>query len=197
MKSDSPSFTYVSLTPVEELLSELNKTKIDTLFLVFLIVAVCLIIICLSMRLNYRPINIIKKHILSKISEEQDSIDDFQLIHQAILNLQNENKELVNRILLNKNIVSEYFLIQFVNGNIDNRANLIDKARDYNIILKEKVCCLTFYAVDRNTLQLLNGFNELLKMNSDLSSGYLIKGIRHEDFILILTFDEEDDIKNI
>ena len=74
------------------------------------------------MRLNYRPINIIKKHILSKISEEQDSIDDFQLIHQAILNLQNENKELVNRILLNKNIVSEYFLIQFVNGNIDNRA---------------------------------------------------------------------------
>ena len=195
LKSDSPSFTYVSLTPVEELLSELNKTKIDTLFLVFLIVAVCLIIICLSMRLNYRPINIIKKHILSKISEEQDSIDDFQLIHQAILNLQNENKELVNRILLNKNIVSEYFLIQFVNGNIDNRANLIDKARDYNIILKEKVCCLTFYAVDRNTLQLLNGFNELLKMNSDLSSGYLIKGIRHEDFILILTFDEEDDIK--
>ena len=175
LKSDSPSFTYVSLTPVEELLSELNKTKIDTLFLVFLIVAVCLIIICLSMRLNYRPINIIKKHILSKISEEQDSIDDFQLIHQAILNLQNENKELVNRILLNKNIVSEYFLIQFVNGNIDNRANLIDKARDYNIILKEKVFCLTFYAVDRNTLQLLNGFNEMLKMNSDLSSGYLIK----------------------
>lgn len=196
LKSDSPSFTYVSLTPVEELLSELNKTKIDTLFLVFLIVAVCLIIICLSMRLNYRPINIIKKHILSKISEEQDSIDDFQLIHQAILNLQNENKELVNRILLNKNIVSEYFLIQFVNGNIDNRANLIDKARDYNIILKEKVCCLTFYAVDRNTLQLLNGFNEMLKMNSDLSSGYLIKGIRHEDFILILTFDVEDDIKH-
>lgn len=196
LKSDAPAFTYVSLTPVDELLNELNTSKINTLFLVFLIVTVCLIIITLSMRFNYRSINIIKKHIPSKISEGQGSIDDFQLIHQAILKLQDENKELVNRILLNKNIVSEYFLIQLVNGNIDIETNFIDKANDYNIVLKEKVCCFTFYAVDRNTLQLLNGFNEILNMNSELSSGYLIKGIRHEDFILILTFDEEDDIKH-
>jgi len=195
LKADSPAFTYVSLTPVDELLNELNQTKRNTLVLVFSMIAACLVIIALSMRLNYRPINIIKKHIPSKISEEQGSIDDFQLIQQAILKLQDENKELVNRILLNKNIVSEYFLIQLVNGNIDIETDLIDKANDYNITLREKVCCLTFYAVDRNTLQLLNGFNEILKMNSELSSGYLIKGIRHEDFILILTFDEEDNIK--
>lgn len=196
LKSDSPAFTYVSLTPVDDLLSELNKSKRNTMILVFLIVTVCLFITALSMKFNYMPINIIKKHILNKIPEGQGGVDDFQLIQQAILKLQDENKELVNRILLSKNIVSEYFLIQFINGNIDFETNLIDKAKDYNITLKEKVCCLTFYAVDRNTLQLLNGFDEILKLNSDLSSGYLIKGIRHEDFILLLTFDDEENIRH-
>jgi len=194
-KSDSPAFTYVSLTPVDELLNELNKTKRNTMFLVLLIVAGCLVIIVLAMKYNYKPINTLKEHIQGKIPEEQGNADDFQLIQEAILKLQDENKELVNRILLNKNIVSEYFLIQFVNGNIDFEDNLTDKARDYNINLKEKVCCFTFYAPDRNTLQLLNGFNELLKLNSDQACGYLIKGIRHEDFTLILTFDDEENIK--
>ena len=97
--------------------------------------------------------------------------------------------------MLNKNIISEYFLIQFINGNIDNEDNFIENAAEYGIILKDKVCCFTFYAMDRNTLQLLNGFNEMLKLNSDLSAGYLIKGMRQEDFILILTFDSEKDIK--
>lgn len=195
LKSDSPAFKYVSLTPVNDLLKELNISKRNTLFFVFIIVAAGFVLIIFAMIINYRPINIIKKHILSRAVEGLGSTDDFQLIQQAILKLQNENKELVNRILLNKNIISEYFLIQFINGNIDNEDNFIENAAEYGIILKDKVCCFTFYAMDRNTLQLLNGFNEMLKLNSDLSAGYLIKGMRQEDFILILTFDSEKDIK--
>lgn len=195
LKSDSPAFTYVSLTPVDALLEELNITKRNTLFLVFIIVATGLILIAFAMIINYRPINIIKKHILSRSEEWLSNTDDFQLIQQVIMKLQNENKELVNRILLNKNIVSEYFLIQFINGNIDNEKGFVEYADEYGIILKDKVCCFAFYAMDRNTLQLLNGFNEMLKLNSDLSAGYLIKGMRQEDFILILTFDSEKDIK--
>ena len=106
LKSDSPAFTYVSLTPVDALLEELNITKRNTLFLVFIIVAAGLILIAFAMIINYRPINIIKKHILSRSEEWLSNTDDFQLIQQVIMKLQNENKELVNRILLNKNIVS-------------------------------------------------------------------------------------------
>src|SRR5690606_33229350 len=108
-----------------------------------IIVAAGFVLIIFAMIINYRPINIIKKHILSRAVEGLGSTDDFQLIQQAILKLQNENKELVNRILLNKNIISEYFLIQFINGNIDNEDNFIENAAEYGIILKDKVCCFT------------------------------------------------------
>ena len=53
LKSDSPAFKYVSLTPVNDLLKELNISKRNTLFLVFIIVAAGFVLIIFAMIINY------------------------------------------------------------------------------------------------------------------------------------------------
>src|SRR5690625_4598822 len=120
-----------------------------------------------------------------------------ELVSHAFNYLQKENKELISQEMLNKNIAMEYFFIQYLNKTLTEDHLIIEEALENGIKLKYKVCCITFFSNNRDIFKLLASLKKLVEVgnNTNLIPCYRIKGIRHEDFLLILSFEHEEQIK--
>ncbi|WP_413378180.1 helix-turn-helix domain-containing protein [Alkalihalobacillus sp. 1P02AB] len=189
---------YLSLTPLESILYKINQLKTVTFMLVLLILTVEAILIFLFMRTNYAPIRKLRQKALASVqSMPSKELNEFEIVSYAFDSLHNENLELISKVMLNKNISKEYFLIQCLNGTLPKDDDMIQQALEHNIQLRKKVCCVTFYAEDRNIISLLALLKSMMDFNSELDHtfSYMVKGMRHEDFILIMSFDEEERIK--
>lgn len=191
------NMTFISLTSLKDVLRDINQLKLITALIVFVIILIETIIILLFMRTNYAPIRKLRERAMATVGPVSIAgMNEFDLVSYAFDNLQSENKELVSKVMLNKNISREYFLIQYLNGILEKNDELIQQAADHGVHLLDHVCCLTFYASDRNIIQLLASLKELVDL-SGRENGYcyIVKGLRHEDFILILSFSNEEMMK--
>ncbi|GIN71550.1 putative HTH-type transcriptional regulator YtdP [Bacillus sp. J14TS2] len=197
-RSNIYGLNFVNLTPLDDILSEITQLKRKTLLLVLLILIIEVGLIIILMRLNYNPIKKLRQSALKAISGESHlEKTEYEIVSYAFDNLQKENKELVSREMLNKNISMEYFFIQYLNKTSADNHRMIEQAHAHDIKLNNKVCCITFFTKDRNIFTLLASLERLIDLNDELNliSCYRVKGIRHEDFILILSFDREEQIK--
>ncbi|WP_130859051.1 helix-turn-helix transcriptional regulator [Gracilibacillus phocaeensis] len=197
-QSNTYGLKFVNLTPIDEILSEITQLKVKTLLLVGLIFLIEVGLIILLIRVNYHPIKKLRQSALHSVEEELFSdLTEYEVVSYAFDNLQKRNKELVSKEMLNKNISQEYFFIQHLNKTVESNESIIQHAAEQGIQLGDKVCCITFFSMNRNIIELLSLLEEIMAQSHDdqLIFSYRVKGVRHEDFILVLSFTQEDQIK--
>ncbi len=187
--------TFMSVTPLEDVLHKITRLKAVTFLLIMIIISVEVLLIYLFMRTNYEPIRKLRKKALVSVkSLPTQNLNEYEVVSYAFDSLHNENRELFSKVMLNKNISKEYFFIQYLNGTLP-KDDVSKQAIEHQIQLKEYVCSLTFFAKDRNIITLLpglKGYIDLIGTEFDQLGSYLVKGLRHEDFILILTMDQQE-----
>lgn len=180
------------VTSLKHMNSKINQLKIMTIILILIVLIAGTLVISFALRTNYRPIRNLREKALEFIDQELEELSEFEMVHYAFENLQQENRELVSKVMLNKNISFEYFFIQLLNGTLSKK-EIIQQAKEHDIQFKEKVCSIIFYAEDRNIVQLLSQIKMFLDMLEWKEMNfYIIKGMQIEDFVVIATGDNEE-----
>jgi AraC-like DNA-binding protein len=185
---------FLYIAPLKDVLSEVN-TAVTSIFLsIAILFFTGTFLIGWFMYINYTPIHKMKERLLSS-NVKLTQRDDFRLISEAINELKKQNENLFEKVILNKNITQEYFFIRLINGNFENEEVIRQQAKDCDISLKEYVCCVAFGSLNRNIIKVLDSINHMLSIYNESTSIYLIKGLQHEDFTVILSFSDEAEIK--
>lgn len=190
--------TVLSLTSIQDVLQSLSQLQFTTLLLILLILAIEFGLIYLFIKTNYEPIRRLRMQALASVeSIPQQGLNEFETVSYAFDSLHNENMELVNQTLRNQNRSKENLLIQLLNGTFSEDDLLAERTQKRDVYLRNFICCITLFAKDRNMISLLTMIRETFGLDDSLSSTacYGIGGMRHEDFILIVTFDNEDELK--
>lgn len=190
--------TVLSLTSIQEVLHDLNQLQLMTILLIVIILAIEVGLIYLFIRTNYEPIRRLRKQALASVdSIPHQELNEFETVSYAFDSLHNENMELVNQTLRNRNRSKENLLIQLLNGTFSEEDMLTERTQKRDVYLREYVCCITVFAKDRNLISLLTLMKESFGLDDSMSSSfcYGIGGMRHEDLTLIVTFDREEELK--
>ena len=193
-KSDIAGLNMLSITPLDDVLGDVRSTISSILTVIITLFLIGIIIIFMFMYLNYLPIRRIKEKLTNEKARELKK-DDMLFIDEAINALKKENNDLTEEVIINKNIAKEYFLIRLVNGNFENDEIIRSRAGEYNINLKDQSCCITFGSPNKNIVEVLEAINKVLSVKKNEELYYLIKGLQHEDFIVLFFFDDESEIK--
>lgn len=197
-ESSLHGITVLSLTSLQEVLQDLSHLQVMTFLMILLILAVEVGLIYLFMKTNYEPIRRLRMQALASVdSIPEQGLNEFETVSYAFNSLHNENMELVNQTLRNRNRSKENLLIQLLNGTFSEVGKLAERTQERDVHLRGQVCCVTVFAKDRNMISLLTLIKESFDLDDSMSSPYCygIGGMRHEDLVLIFTFDSEEELK--
>ena len=200
-QSPSSLLKTVSLTPMGSIMTPVYSIQRSIVFLLAGTSIVGLLFIFLLTKYNYVPIRRIYKQVQLLLGNGEPDLpnkrNELDTISQAINTLQDKYQEILSQMLKIRNVSQEYFLIQYLNGGLKNEEDIIQYASIYNVKLNANLLCVAFCETDKMNHSLPTYLEELLNLsrNDGNSSCYVISGTAPADFIIILFFEEEKEIK--
>ena len=191
------SIKIMVVTSKNRILSETEQLSASLLYIFVVVLLLYFLITYAFLRFSYRPLRFLQKKVIQELPEDsEESCDEVQYISRAFDYLKKENRELIEQIVLSKNISLELYLIKFVTGQFDNSEEMWKKAEDCGMKLMKNILCFTVYIADRNVISALGDLNQLLhnaKGEKQKYLCYMLKGQQHEDFIILMTYDDRSE----
>lgn len=155
------NYKYILITPTKIFWEKLYKIRILMVISIFACVFSGAIIIFLSIKRNYKPIDRIINVLKSQIGNKIDNNNEYKFIETAVETELNERQKLIHRVQQQNNLIKDSVLSRLLKGRLDGKISIQDSLSSFGIeFVSSHFAVMAFKVED---------FNLLFPENSDLN----------------------------
>lgn len=131
--SASTGWTYITATPVKEVISPLIYIQKRSLYGIIIILILGSIIIFFLMRVNYQPIKRLKLFAEENLGKNLSGINELKLVEVAVEQMSKRTRMLNTKIKNSRSAIKESLLMQLVQGHIHDINEFNQKGKEINL----------------------------------------------------------------
>lgn len=180
LQSKGLGLEFIQLLPKDLLTNKINKIR--TVFILGMVVIVLLsgFIIAILMRINYRPIENLKKLIESTMPASaslKDSFNEIEVLEHAFLQYNRENKSLQELAKNNNSVVQQYLIDCFLLGQAKEIENIHETCKQAGLHFdKDYYCVMVLKASKADYGSKIQSIGNILNsLNNQNQMQYFIK----------------------
>jgi two-component system response regulator YesN len=134
IKSSISEWQYITITPLKEVMAEINYIRNSMLIYILIIIFVGSIAIYYMMYMNYFPINKLKSYSESFFNSNNHGTNEIESIKKTIEYLFFQNKDLTKKIKNNKQAAKESLLLETLKGRVQSREDFNSKSSSADVV---------------------------------------------------------------
>jgi two-component system, response regulator YesN len=196
LKSEDTGWTYVTLLPVEEVMSNINNIKIIFIYSIIVVFILGSIIILLLTRYQYNPIKKLKSFAENNYGESISNLNELEAVRITIASICNNNKQLKQKIKKSHPALKEFMLTSFLKGNFRDINDFNNAAEETGLHFSKPFYFIASIMIDKFEQYAKNKGDIALELEHNVPNhieGYCKSSIAENKYIMILSTENENE----
>lgn len=192
--SPQTEWSYITLTPVEQVLSKVKEIQISFIYTLLVVLLLGGLATYYMIELNYNPIRQLKLY-TENLWHQSTSSNEFEAIKNTLDHLSNENLQLYGKVIDQKTATKPYLLFQILNGHIKDQEEVNQKGKEINFYFSKDYFFTTILQIHSSqTLsqpEKQNLISSIEKQLPDFIQGYGREHLQIDKIIFVFSIEKD------